>query len=157
MSAEAPLLLHSLWGYSGDLQGAMAQARRHGFDGLEANLLHPALSDHAPQVLADAGMPLIVELVTGGDYVPALTVSAKQHLLELEQLLERAQALHPLRISVITGSDAWPLAQQQQFLQRAVALAVSGSVWSTTLSAPTKARATSRATCVSAGVLTRTG
>lgn len=123
MSAEAPLLLHSLWGYSGDLQGAMAQARRHGFDGLEANLLHPALSDHAPQVLADAGMPLIVELVTGGDYVPALTVSAQQHLLELEQLLERAQALHPLRISVITGSDAWPLAQQQQFLQRAVALA----------------------------------
>ena len=123
MSAEAPLLLHSLWGYSGNLHGAMEQARRHGFHGLEANLLHPALSEHAPQVLADAGMPLIVELVTGGDYVPALTVSAQQHLLELEQLLERAQALHPLRISVITGSDAWPLAQQQQFLQQAVALA----------------------------------
>jgi len=122
-----PLLCHSLWGFSGDLQGAIQRARQHGFDGLEVNLQHPAVAAQPPaavvEALRRAGLALIVELVSGGDYVPALAAGPDQQLLELEQLLGRAQALHPLRISVITGSDSWPLVEQHRFLERAVALA----------------------------------
>ncbi|MDM7936697.1 MAG: hypothetical protein QUV06_04490 [Cyanobium sp. CZS 48M] len=42
------LILHSLWGFQGSLQEAIHQARHSGFDGVEANLDHPALAgaDH---------------------------------------------------------------------------------------------------------------
>jgi len=122
-----PLICHSLWGYAGDLEGAIQRARCHGFDGIEANLQHPVFSGLEPgaiqAVLQQAGLALIVELVTGGGYVPALELGPEQHLAELEQLLAEAQALRPLRISVITGSDSWPLVEQHRFLERAVALA----------------------------------
>ena len=123
----APLICHSLWGYQGDLAGAIRLAERHGFDGLEANLKHPAFAGLEPGAIQDAlqqaGLVLIVELVTGGDYVPALQLEPEEHLAELELLLARAQDLRPLRISVITGSDSWPLEQQHAFLERAVRLA----------------------------------
>lgn len=125
---SAPLLIHhSLWGFNGNLDGAIQQARRLGFDGLEANLHHCAFAQLNPSAIADAlaaaGQSLIVELVTGGDYVPALTNSPRRHLEELAALLEQAQALRPLRISVITGSDSWPAASQRAFLQEAIELA----------------------------------
>ena len=69
-----PQLFHSLWGFSGDINQALVQARRHGFDGLEANLKHPAVSERSAgevrEALAEAGMALVLELFTGGDYVP---------------------------------------------------------------------------------------
>ena len=126
-----PLLLQSLWGYDGDLQGAIARARRHGFDGLEANLRHPALAELDPVAIAEqlqgACLALILELVTGGDYVPDLTLGPDQQLRELEQLLQAAQALRPLRITVITGSDSWPMAEQHAFLEQAVQLAAASA------------------------------
>jgi hypothetical protein len=110
----------------------MAQARRQGFDGLEANLRHPLFRglDAAAirGALAEQGLSLIVELVTGGDYVPDLSHSPRQHLGELAEQLQQAQALQPLRISVITGSDSWPAASQQTFLAEAVRLAAASPV-----------------------------
>lgn len=124
---STPLILQSLWGYGGDLRGAIERARSHGFDGLEVNLLHPALQGQDPAAITEqlraAGLSLIIELVTGGDYVPDLSLGPDQHLQELEQLLQRAQPLQPLRITVITGSDSWPLDRQHAFLASAVALA----------------------------------
>jgi len=124
-----PLLFHSLWGFTGGLELALAQARGLGFDGLEANLRHPALAARPAgairQDLAQAGMALVLELVTGGDYVPRLDASPAEHLAELEQQLRRAPDLDPLRITVLTGSDSWCWPEQQLFWSRALELAAA--------------------------------
>ncbi len=73
------VVLQSLWGFQGSLVEAIERARQHGFDGLEANLCHPALAGLEPAVvagrLAVSGLALMLELVTGGDYVPDLALS----------------------------------------------------------------------------------
>ena len=129
MSAPAPLLLFSLWGFTGDLSEASALARDHGFDGLEANLAHPALAALEPgavaQQLAAVGQALVLELLTGGDYVPRLDCTPAQHLEELERQLAVAPALAPLRITVLTGSDSWPWPVQERFWGRALELAAA--------------------------------
>jgi sugar phosphate isomerase/epimerase len=121
------LLLFSLWGFEGDLAAAIATARRHGFDGLEANLSHPALAALPPEQvreqLAAAGLGLVLELLSGGDYVPRLECTPQQHLQELQQQLAAAPALAPLRITVLSGSDSWPWPVQQAFWREALALA----------------------------------
>ena len=105
------LLFQSLWGFSGTLERAIARAKTLGFEGLECNLHHPALASGTPHAIRDQlrrdGLELIVELVTGGDYVPDLACSWQQHLAELDGQLCQAEALQPTRISVITGSDSW--------------------------------------------------
>jgi sugar phosphate isomerase/epimerase len=126
-----PLICHSLWGYDGDLDGAIRRARAHGFDGLEANLDHGAFRGHEPEAVVERlqqeGLALIVEIVTGGDYVPALDCGPEQQLAELERQLARCHRLQPLRITVISGSDSWPPAQRDPFLDRAIALAATAS------------------------------
>lgn len=110
----------------------MARARQHGFDGLEANLHHPVFAGLEPaaiaEALAAAGLSLIVELVTGGDYVPDLALSPRRHLQELAAQLQQAQALQPRRITVITGSDSWTPSNQRTFLADAVRLASTSAV-----------------------------
>lgn len=120
-----PPLFFSLWGFGGSLAEALAIAERGGFDGLELNLLHPALAEDpdGPARLRQSGGPLVLELVTGGGYVPALDCPAEQHLAELEDRLELCAALAPHRVTVLTGSDAWPWEQQCSFLAAALALA----------------------------------
>jgi sugar phosphate isomerase/epimerase len=113
-------MFQSLWGFSGTLEQAIARAKALGFDGLEANLQHPSLGARPPQavreLLTGEGLELIVELVTGGDYVPDLTCPWQQHVAELDAQLSQAEALQPTRISVITGSDSWDDDVQDQFL-----------------------------------------
>ena len=127
--AARPLLLFSLWGFDGDLTDAIATARRNGFDGLEANLHHPALQGLPPASIADrleaAGQALVLELLTGGDYVPGLEVTPEQHLRELEEQLALAPSLAPLRVTVLTGSDSWPWPLQQAFWRQALELAAA--------------------------------
>jgi sugar phosphate isomerase/epimerase len=126
LPALQPLLLFSLWGFQGDLAAAIATARRHGFDGLEANLHHPALADLPPAAvvhqLAEAGLGLVLELLTGADYVPRLDCGPGQHLGELERQLAQVPALEPLRVTVLTGSDSWPWPVQQAFWGQALEL-----------------------------------
>jgi len=70
---------------------------RQGFDGLEVNLRHPALAGLAAgavvEQLAAAGLQLVLELFTGGDYVPDLACTPEQHLRELEEQLAQAGSL----------------------------------------------------------------
>ena len=121
------LLFKTLWGFSGSLAQAQTLAAAQGFDGLELNLQHPCLAGlTAQQVLeafTQAHQGLILEIVTGGDYVPSLEQGPAQHLEELSEQLQRALELQPLRISVIAGCDAWGAEQQRQFWDEAVALA----------------------------------
>ncbi len=122
-----PLLLFSLWGFEADLAAACTTAARQGFDGLEVNLRHPALAGLAAvavkEQLAAAGLQLVLELYTGGDYVPDLRCTPEQHLRELEEQLAQAPALRPLRLTVLTGSDSWPWPVQKAFWRQALALA----------------------------------
>lgn len=114
-------LFHSLWGFSGTWQEAIDRAKASGFDGLEVNLLHPSLMGCEPlrvsETLQASGLGLIVELITGGNYVPDLSVSPEQHIAELTELLSRAEHLQPQRITLITGSDSWSEALQDDFIK----------------------------------------
>lgn len=126
MTGLSPVVLFSLWGFQGDLSAAVHTAAVQGFDGIEANLNHPALFDHEPAavvaVLARAQQPLVLELFTGGDYVPPLHWTPEQHLQDLAGQLQRAPSLKPLRVTVLTGSDSWPWAVQQRFWSEVMAL-----------------------------------
>jgi sugar phosphate isomerase/epimerase len=129
LNGPIPLVLFSLWGFCGDLAAAIATAREQGFGGLEANLHHPALAALEPAEiqarLEAAGQALVLELVTGGDYVPRLDCTPTQHLEDLEDQLRLAPALAPLRLTVLTGSDSWPWPLQLEFWQRALDLAAA--------------------------------
>lgn len=124
---RAPLLLFSLWGFAGDLEAAITTARDQGFDGLEGNLHHPAVralpADALKAALQAAGLELVLELLTGGDYVPDLAWTPEQHLDDLAAQLACAPALAPLRVTVLTGSDSWPWTVQRPFWGQALALA----------------------------------
>jgi sugar phosphate isomerase/epimerase len=119
-------VFHSLWGFSGDWYQAILRAKTNGFDGLEVNLLHPSLADLEPLRVTDAlkanHLGLVVELVSGGDYVPDLAISPEQHLAELAEQLPKAERLYPERITLITGSDSWSVAVQDRFLEQVMNL-----------------------------------
>jgi hypothetical protein len=65
----------------------------------------------------------VLEVVTGGGYVPELALTPEQHLDELGDLLQRCVPHRPHRVTALTGSDAWPLEVQRDFLAAAVAIA----------------------------------
>jgi hypothetical protein len=121
---QAPLLLQSLWGFEGSLEEAIRRSRRQGYDGLELNLRHRCLRNVELPVVREAldngERQLILELVTGGDYVPDLAWSPARHLEELEALLEQGRTLAPLKLTVITGSDSWGWPVQREFWQGAL-------------------------------------
>ncbi len=120
------LLFQSLWGFGGSLAEAIERSRSDGFDGLELNLHHSAVKGLKAQAvrsaLEKAERRLILELVTGGDYVPDLGRTADQHLEELDGLLAEAVELQPLKVTVITGSDSWGWVEQQRFWGRSLGL-----------------------------------
>lgn len=113
------LLFRSLWGFGGTLDQAINQAQVDGFNGLEVNLNHPALNRRVHEVselLQSAALELVIELVSGGDYVPPLELSWQQHLNDLDRQLAQAEQLRPLRINLIAGSDSWNAETQDCFL-----------------------------------------
>ena len=120
MSNSRILLFKTLWGWSASLEQACAAAAIDGFDGLEINLDHPCLqvveSADIQCRLLDANQHLIIEIVTGGDYTPDLNCRPEQHLDQIQRSLERAVALAPLKVNLITGSDSWDDAEQHRFL-----------------------------------------
>ena len=121
MSSQDLLLFRSLWGFAGDLRQAIQEAKLHGFDGLEVNLQHSVLQGGSPaeinEQLHKAGLALIIELVSGGDYVPDLSLSWQQHLAQLDQQLTKAEQYNPRRVNLIAGCDSWSDATQDCFLE----------------------------------------
>ena len=121
MSSPRLLLFKTLWGWTASLQQACSSASSDRFDGLEVNLDHPCLKALDPEAIrccvSDAKLHLILEIVTGGDYIPDLGCSPLQHLDQIQRGLERAIALAPLKISLITGSDSWEEVDQHRFLE----------------------------------------
>ena len=121
MSSPRLLLFKTLWGWTASLQQACSSAASDRFDGLEVNLDHPCLKALDPEAIrccvSDAKQHLILEIVTGGDYIPDLGCSPLQHLDQIKRGLERAIALAPLKISLITGSDSWEEVDQHRFLE----------------------------------------
>jgi len=109
-AASGLKVFHSLWGFRGTCDAAIAQAKARGFDGLEANLRHSSIAALEPtkliSSLRNSQLELVVEVITGGDYVPDLSASPEQHLAELSEQLARAEHLQPERITLITGSDS---------------------------------------------------
>ena len=120
MSSSWLLLFKTLWGWSGSLEQACTRAAADGFDGLELNIDHPCLQEldfsAIRHSLSEANQHLIVEVVTGGDYTPDLHCTPSEHLDQIQRGLERAVALAPLKISLITGSDCWEESDQHHFL-----------------------------------------
>ena len=121
MSSPRLLLFKTLWGWTASLEQACSSAASDQFDGLEVNLDHPCLKALDPEAIrccvSDANQHLILEIVTGGDYIPDLSCSPLQHLDQIQRGLERAIALAPLKISLITGSDSWEEVDQHRFLE----------------------------------------
>ena len=115
------MLFKTLWGWTASLEQACSSAARDRFDGLEVNLDHPCLKALDPEAIrccvSDAKQHLILEIVTGGDYTPDLSCSPLQHLDQIQRGLDRAIALAPLKISLITGSDSWEEVDQHRFLE----------------------------------------
>jgi sugar phosphate isomerase/epimerase len=73
-------------------------------------------------------MSLVLELVTGGDYVPDPSRTPESHLAELERQLERSAAYRPLKVTVITGCDHWSWPLQEGFWSRALELAAASGL-----------------------------
>ncbi|MFQ6538817.1 MULTISPECIES: hypothetical protein [Aphanothece] len=80
------------------------------------------------EALAAADLALVLEVVTGGDYVPEPTRSPESHLAELERQLERGAAYQPLKVTVITGCDHWRWPLQEGFWSRALELAAASGL-----------------------------
>ena len=117
---SALLLFKTLWGWVDSLDQALECSQHEGFDGLEVNIDHPCLEPVSAAALRRrldrSQQHLILEIVTGGDYTPSLQWSPSDHLAQLDQDLERATALKPEKINLITGSDSWSDPDQDDFL-----------------------------------------
>lgn len=117
-------LFKTLWGHEGSVQAAAQLAVEAGFTGLEA----PAPADDAALeqmqgTLAEYRLDYIAEICTTGSYVPDRHATPNDHLLSLEQKIQRSLLLSPRFCNVMAGCDAWPLDVQIDFFRRAHDLA----------------------------------
>jgi sugar phosphate isomerase/epimerase len=110
------LIFRSLWTNGFDLATALADCADGPFDGVEGPAPDAAIAraKFAGQ-LADAGVPFIAEIATGGGYVPGAGLTAAQHLEEFRRKAGAALECRPLFITALAGSDAWPLAEAVEF------------------------------------------
>jgi len=117
------LLFRSLWTNAFNLEAALADCRLSLFDGVEGPLPQEESSrQEFCRRIRDAGVPLVAEVVTGGGYVPECRSPAR-HLEDFQRQAGIAAESSPLFITVLAGSDAWPLGQSVDFLGRALEVA----------------------------------
>jgi len=113
------LIFRSLWTNGFDLDAALADCRTGAFDGVEG----PAGDAEFARKLRDAGVPFIAEITTGGGYVPDRGASLQDHLNSFTCKLEASVGCEPLLVTVLGGSDAWPLQKSVEFFGRALEIA----------------------------------
>lgn len=118
------LLLRSLWTNGFNLEAALSDCRSGVFDGVEGPL---PPDEKTRQVFLDHlrmdSVPFVAEIVTGGGYVPRHQ-SPQLHYEEFLHQAEAAAAAAPLFLTVLAGSDAWPLAQTTDFFGKVLECAV---------------------------------
>jgi sugar phosphate isomerase/epimerase len=113
------LTFASAWAF-----GSFAECRRRVelglFDGIEGPPPTSLAECKAQRTeLAAAGVPFIAEVCTGGDYAPASSVPATQHLQDFAAQLERAAEAGALFATCLAGSDSWPQSEAIDFFARA--------------------------------------
>lgn len=121
-------LFKTLWGHQGTLPDAIARAKQHGFDGLEAVPPPAALLDEWRAQLRASGLLFIAEIPTTSDYVPIREASLSEHLRSLRDGLEAARTLGALKVNCVGGCDAWSIGQSVAFFGEAMELARSYEV-----------------------------
>ena len=117
-------LFKTLWGFDGDYLKAVKEAVADGFDGIEG----PAPTDTVVRnefaaAMKEAGLSYILEICTGGDYVPDRKASVAVHLSAFEQGFAGAEELKPLFVTSMAGCDAWPEGQSIEFFQQGMLMA----------------------------------
>jgi hypothetical protein len=134
------LVFRSLWTNGFDLEAALADCAGGAFDGVEGPApLDPSERGEFAARLAGAGTAFIAEIATGGGYVPA-DASPERHLEDFRRGAEAARACGPLFLTVLAGSDRWPLSQSVDFLGQAMRIAEDlglGACFETHRSRPT--------------------
>jgi hypothetical protein len=118
------LLFRSLWTNGFDLDAALADCRAGDFDGVEGPLPNEAAARvRFARAMEEADVPWLAEIVTGGGYVPDPRRTPAEHLAELRAKLEAALAAYaPIHVTILAGSDAWPLAESAEFYGRALGI-----------------------------------
>lgn len=117
-------LFRSLWTLRGNLAAALEECQASEFDGIEGPVpLNPKRRETFTRELRTAAVPYIAEITTGGGYVPDAAASPEWHLEDFRRKAEASLEGHPLFLTVLAGSDAWPLAQSVDFLGRLLAIA----------------------------------
>jgi sugar phosphate isomerase/epimerase len=117
-------LFKTLWGFSGSMAEAIADALEAGFQGIEGQA--PAAAFEAREfrrALDESSLHYIAEITTAGSYVPDRIATLEQHLDSLRTGLERSAECSPLFVTCLGGCDAWEEDQSVEFFGRAMALA----------------------------------
>lgn len=126
-------LFRSLWGWpitpQSDWAALGAETRASGFAGVEARLpVTPEAARMLAAALAGEGLDFIAVVFTGGDVIPDQAWAPDQHCAFLERAIERAHLSGARFINALAGNDRWPLAQQVDFLGRALEVARAGGI-----------------------------
>jgi hypothetical protein len=110
------MIFRSLWTNGFVQDSALSDCRSGLFDGLEgpvpANTVERNLFGRK---LNDTGAAFIAEIVTGGGYVPDFAATMEKHIDDFREKAEAALECSPLFLTVLAGSDAWPVAQNVDF------------------------------------------
>lgn len=114
----------TMWGFEGDFETACIEAKEKGFRGIEGQApKEKAERAHWKACLEKYGLDYIVEIVTGGDYVPARHLSVEAHLEDVKVAIENALELNPRFMTCLGGQDAWSYEESIRFFTEAMALA----------------------------------
>lgn len=113
------LLFKTLWGHTGTLADAFAQAQAAGFNGIEAPVPEDDALAGFAALLRDHGFGWIQEICTAGSYVPRRSASVAEHLADFEQRLRRGQRIGARFANVMGGCDAWEIDDSVRFFSEA--------------------------------------
>jgi hypothetical protein len=109
----------SCWGNEVDIRGALSLAELWQADGIEGPV---PTGESDIEALQHRTLPWIVEIATGGGYVPRPHMTPAQHLDDLRRMIDESLTFMPVMINTLAGSDAWSFADVVKFHTAALAL-----------------------------------
>jgi sugar phosphate isomerase/epimerase len=115
------LLFKTLWGYDGPYETAVAEAAASGFNGIECPAPEDESSAKRLRKELDAhGMECILEIATGGGYVPSPQAGVKEHLESFKRKLDAGLPLKPRFVTCLGGSDLLGFGENMRFFREAM-------------------------------------